>query len=305
MDERQRLAEEISDPELIRYFYLDQPVEAVLARLDSLKVALIDSQDDVPFNAQVKGYYGARDEEGHTWILKPATDAKEILYHRICSLAYLLDHWTGTLSAPTTVFRIDGKDYRASKVVQKAVQISSYDYLDRPFVDILRADLVNRWIYFDEDRNPNNYLVIQNKAGRPFVAAIDFDKADLTAEQMKITGNHEKFGWFRSEKTRFLTLLRPDNFDGVPLETFQARLEAFEAIDEARLAGLTRSLVDGWCDNPTELSATLVSNLLARRAYVDAYFRSMFKPACETVNCGGDDYSMLGASFVAMHQGKK
>jgi len=306
MDERERLAAEIGDDEVVDYFYLRFGAEQTLDRLESLAVELTDSQDAVPFNAQVKGYFGAIDEAGHPWILKPATDPKDILYHRICTLSYLLDHSVGTLSAPTTVFRIGGKFWRATKVVRHAMQISSYDYLQQPFIDWLRADLVNRWVSFDEDRNPNNYLVIHNAAGKPFIAAIDFDKADFMATQMKITGNPDKFGWHRTEKTRFLTLLRPENFEGLSIETFEARLSAFMAIPEESVARITRRLVEGWSDDPSGLSATLVANFVARRNYVNTYFRSMFKSASETKNaCNDNDYSMLGASFVAMYNGKK
>lgn len=306
MDERERLAADIKDQEWVDYFYLQMGAEEVLDRLEALSVNLTDSQDAVPFNAQVKGYFGALDEAGHIWILKPATDPKEILYHRTCALAYLLDHWTGTLSAPTTVFRIDGKVFRATKVVPHAMQISSYDYLDQPFINVLRADLVNRWIYFDEDRNPNNYLVIHNKGNLPFLVAIDFDKADFSSELMKITGNPDKFGWVRGEKTRFLTLLRPDNFTNIPIEVFDARLRSFMNIPEEAIARVCRRLVEGWCNDPTDVSMRLTANILARRSYVDRYFRSMFRPACEIEkDCQDTDYSMMGASFLAMHKGKK
>ena len=124
--------------------------------------------------------------------------------------------------------------------------------------------------------------------------------------QMKITGNPDKFGWHRLEKTRFLTLLRPENFDGNPLETFDARLKAFMDIPADSIARLTLRLVEGWCEDPAAVSAILASNIPARRDYVDKYFRSWFKPACETADsCKDDEYSMFGASFVAMHKGKK
>jgi len=306
MDERTKLAAEIQDGDLIEYFYLGMGAEEVLEHLEGLEVRLTDSQDTVPFNAQVKGYFGAIDGAGHPWILKPATDPKEILFHRVCSLAYILDHWTGTLAAPTTVFRIDGKVWRASKVIRHAMQISSYDYLDEPFINLLRADLVNRWVYFDEDRNPNNYLVIHNKALRPFMVAIDFDKADFQAEHMKITGSPDHFMWNRTEKTRFLTLLRPENFTGIPLETFAPRLEALMSVPLDAFGRVARRLVQGWCDDPEVEAARLTANFKARREYVDSYFRSMFKPACESDNsCKDEDYAMFGASFVAMHKGKK
>jgi hypothetical protein len=306
MDERERLIAEIEDPEIIRYFYLDVQPEKLLKKLDSLKVSISGKQDDVPFNALVKGYIGAVDDEGDPWILKPAPTAAETLYHRICALAYILDHWLGTLSAPTTVFEIDGKKYRAAKVVKSAIQISSYSYMDRPFIELLRADLINRWLYFDEDRNPNNYLVIHNARNQPFLVAIDFDKADLEAENMKITGVPEKFGWVRGEKTRFLTLLRPDNFDGVSLETFEARLDALAAIPIGAVEQIARALVDGYCENPDETAKKLVSNFRMRRDYIEEYFRRMFKPASETESVShSDDYSMFGESFLAMYNRKK
>lgn len=305
MDERERLAAEIADTDLIRYFYLDLPTVRVLDKIDSLTLRLSESQDLVPFNAQVKGYFGAIDSDGDPWILKPASDAHEALYHRICTLAFLLDHRMGTISAPTSVFSIDGVRYRATKVVRNAVQISSYNYMESPFIDVLRADLVNRWLYFDEDRNPNNYLVINNKANKPFIVAIDFDKADLESDQMKITGTPDKFGWVRGEKTRFLTLLRPDNFVGVAIETFDARLAAMMSIPIAAVEEAAKRLVDGYCEDPVALASTLTANFERRRSYINEYFRRMFKPESETRSVSNaDDYSMFGDSFLAMYKNK-
>jgi hypothetical protein len=306
MDERERLAAEIGDEDIIRYFYLDRPTPELPALLDRLEVKLNDKQDDVPFNAQVRGYFGATDGEGHPWIVKPIANAKELLYHRVCTLAFLLDHRMGTFAAPTCVFRIGGAPYRATKVVQKSVQISSYNYLDPPFIGLLRADLVNRWLFFDEDRNPNNYLVIQNKDKKAFLVAIDYDKADLMAEHMKITGMPEKFGWLRSEKTRFLTLLRPENFSGVSIEAFDARLKAMMCIPEAEILALCESLVEGYDPEPAAVAQRLVANILRRREYIDGYFRSMFKTASQTEDvCHDSDYSMFGESFLNQYRSKK
>lgn len=306
MDERELLASEIDDPAVVGYFYLDVPSQRLVGKLDALSVRLAEKQDDVPFNAQVKGYIGAVDGEGDPWILKPCPTAEEALYHRICTLAFVLDHWMGTLSAPTTVFKIDGVRYRAAKVVKSAVQVSSYNYLDPPFIDALRADIVNRWLYFDEDRNPNNYLVIHNRKNKPFLVAIDFDKADLEAEQMKITGTPDKFGWIRTEKTRFLTLLRPDNFQGVPLETFERRLNALAAIPAGEVERIATGLVQGYAAEPAVVGGHLARNFSARRDYILEYFRRMFKPASETKSVSNaDDYSMFGESFLAMYNKKQ
>lgn len=306
MAEWEKLAEELADTDLVRYFYLRFAPHDLIRHLDQLKLTLADSQDMVPFNAQVKGYFGALDQDGDPWIVKPVADPKELQYHRLCTLAYVLDHWLGTLAAPTTVFTISGAPYRATKVVQKSMQISSYNYLEQPFIGILRADLINRWWFFDEDRNPNNYLVIHNKANKPFICAIDYDKADLASSEMKITGNPEKFGWFRKEKTRFLTLLRPDHFEGLSIECFESRLTAMMSIPEREIYEVTVQLFTDFPGDPQEIAAKITKNMVERRNYINSYFRSMFKTASETKSIShDDDYSMLGASFMAMHRDKK
>jgi len=306
MDEQKKLAADVGDPEIVRYFYLDLSTEAVADRLDALKLEMTQSQDDVPFNAQVKSYFGASDQDGDLWIVKPVASAEEMLYHRACELAYLLDHRTGTFAAPTTALMIGGKRFRATKVVQRAVQISSYNYLEPPFINILRSDLVNRWIFFDEDRNPNNYLVITNEKKRPFVVAIDYDKADMLSTTMKITGMPEKFGWLRTEKTRFLTLLRPENFEAVSIEAFEDRLCAFGSISVKEITLLAKKVFAGYCPDPAALAATTGALFISRRDYVDAYFRKMFKSGAETrESCHDEDYSAFGQSFMDMHNRKK
>lgn len=306
MDEREKLMAAIGDQELIRYFYLDKTTDKVLTYLDSMKLTLMESQDDVPFNAQVKSYLAAKDESGDPWIVKPVANDEEMRYHRACMLAYLLDHATGTLAAPTTALLIDGKKFRVTKVVRKAVQISSYNYLESPFINILRADLINRWIFFDEDRNPNNYLVITNSLNKPFLVAIDYDKADLFSETMKITGMSDKFGWLRAEKTRFLTLLRPENFEGLSIKAFNDRLCAFSGIRGETLKGFALKAFGGYSGNAEEIANTVVSNIISRREYVDTYFRSMFKSVEDTQNeCQDTDYSAFGPSFMAMHNKNK
>jgi hypothetical protein len=306
MDEREKLAAAVGDKDLIEYFYLDMDVLAVARRLNSLKLEIVESQDEVPFNAQVKSYHAARDERGDPWIIKPVATDEEMVYHRACMLAYLFDHATGTFAAPTTALLIDGKKYRVTKVVKRSIQISSYNYLESPFIGILRSDLVNRWIYFDEDRNPNNYLVITNSKNEPFVVAIDYDKADMLSESMKITGMKEKFGWLRTEKTRFLTLLRPENFDGACICDFDDRLKAFAAIGESVALELARLAFSSWCPDPDGLAAKVAGNFIRRRAYVEEYFRCMFKSAAETKDvCHDSDYSAFGQSFLDMHNRKK
>ncbi len=305
MAERENLAKALNDQSLIDYFYLDKTTLEVGKYLNSLKLTLVESQDEVPFNAQVKSYLAAQDEKGDPWIVKPVANDEEMIYHRSCMLAYLLDHETGTLAAPTTAVLINNKKFRVTKVVKQSVQISSYNYLEAPFINILRADLVNRWIYFDEDRNPNNYLVITNSKNKPFVVAIDYDKADLLSESMKITGMPDKFGWLRTEKTRFLTLLRPEHFDGISISDFESRLCAFSQIKEQDLYNIALTAFTSCCPNPDELTKKVVKNLISRQNYVDSYFRSMFKTVENTKNlCHEADYEAFGKSFLDMHSKK-
>lgn len=305
MNELSVLRDAIGDQDIIRYFYLDIPTPQIPEKLDSLTIQITPNQNEVPFNAQVKGYIGGVDTAGDPWILKPTTSPQEAYYHRTNTIAFILDHWMGTLSAPTTVVNIEGKTYRAVKTVRNAMQISSYDYLDHPFIDILRADLVNRWLYFDEDRNPNNYLVIQNSKHKSFIVAIDFDKVDLEEKELKITGTADKFGWIRGGKNRFLTLLRPENFEGVSLECFEHRLSAMKAIPETELRSIVHNLMKGFVEDTDAKTNLLVDNFTTRREYIDSYFRKMFKPESETDNLSNsEDYSMFGASFLDMY-GKK
>jgi hypothetical protein len=306
MTEREKLTQTIADPAVIRYFYLDQDVVDVMRIMDGLQLTISESQDEVPFNAQVKGYVSATDSTGDPWIIKAVASDDEMVFHRSCLIAYLLDHETGTLAAPTTAVLIGGKRYRATKVVKKGLQISSYNYLEVPFINLLRADLINRWVYFDEDRNPNNYLVITNARNEPFLVAIDYDKADLMSSTMKITGTKPRFGWLRAEKTRFLTLLRPDHFEGLSIEIFDDRLKAFRALTKERLLTLTTGAFGSFGKQPGVLAEQVANNLDERIRYVDEYFRSMFGAASDATTSNPDsDYSAFGASFMAMHGRRK
>ena len=302
MGEREKLTGEIGSKDVIRYFYLDHTAAEVLEKIDSMKMKLVESQDEVPFNAQVKGYLAAQDEDGDPWIVKPVTSDEDMVFHRSCMLAYLLDHETGTFAAPTSARLIDGKKFRMTKVVKHSVQISSYNYLESPFINILRADLVNRWIYFDEDRNPNNYLVVTNSRNKPFVISIDYDKADMMSEEMKITGTPDKFGWVRTGKNRFLTLLCPENFEGISISDFENRLASFAAVNADDFLKISQAAFKPWCSDSDAKARIATDNFLKRREYVDGYFRQMFKAKEETPNVSNDgDYLAFGKSFLDMH----
>ena len=185
------------------------------------------------------------------------------------------------------------------------MQISSYDYLQEPFRRVLANDLINRWWTCDEDRNPNNYLVVHAADGRPLVVAIDFNKADLLSEGLKITGNKTEFGWHRLEKTRFLTLLKPSNFEVYGLEDFQERLELMTSLPESRLKELARRLLEGVVKDPARQAQRVVRGLVARREHIDVYFRKWFKPKADRAGRKqGAEYEGLGRAFVEQYKKK-
>ena len=83
--------------------------------------------------------------------------------------------------------------------------------------------------------------MVRNRKEKPFVVVIDYDKADLASENMKITGDPDKFGWFRTEKTRFLSPLRPPNFEGVPIDVFENRLKEMASLTREELLGVAKT----------------------------------------------------------------
>lgn len=307
MDDAQvRLIEKVNDERLVDYFYLKKNVNDLVDYLENLSFKKCAGCYDIPFNASVKGYLGAADHNDEPWIVKPILSEAEALYHRITELVYLLDFQMATLSAPTVVLNIDGKKYRGSKVVPNAIQISSYDYMKNPFKKILISDLVNRWLHFDEDRNPNNYMVIQNSQNTPLIVAIDFDKSDLENETMKIVGTDDKFGWIRHEKNRYLTLFKPENFEKVPISHFETRLQTMMAIDLGNLEKIATRLLTGYCPDPASKARLVAQNIRMRREYVNNYFRRWFKEIDEEeAKKETETYAGFGQSFLKMYQDKK
>ena len=297
-------AEQIGDRQWADFFYLGLSVDQLLNRLHALSFTPVAGGRDLPFNAEVRGYSGARDSEGALWITKPVEPAEAFSY-RLGELVYCLDFQLRTLSAPTLLIGEEGAWCRATKVITPAMQISSYDYLQEPFRRVLANDLINRWWTCDEDRNPNNYMVIHTAGDLPLVVAIDFNHADLESEGLKITGNQTEFGWHRVEKTRFLTLLKPSNFEVYGIEDFQERLELMMGIPESRLKELCRRLFEGVVKDPARRAQRVCGTVLERRAYIDKYFRKWFGPRAKLAGkTEGAEYEGLGRAFVEQYKKK-
>jgi hypothetical protein len=292
------LIQAIGDEELIKFFYLRYPVVDLAKKLVAL--TLEPAQDDsvVPFTAAVRGYRGAYDSEGFLWLIK-GIEVEEVYQYLLCEIAYLIDHRLATLAAPTIMIKKGDEFFRATKVVKHADQISGYNYLESPFIQVLLKDLINRWLLFDEDRNPNNYMVIHNSKTTPFVVAIDYNKADLESECMKITGNPDQFGWYRTEKTRFLTLLKPSNFENCSIEDFEDRLGLMMDLPPAELREICMTVFEGRIDGPEERADSVVANLTCRREYIDGYFRTWFKKRnMEKVKREREEGSMYGEALL-------
>ncbi|HEO65046.1 MAG TPA: hypothetical protein ENI73_04155 [Spirochaetes bacterium] len=173
-----KLMGKVFDRELIDYYYLDLPIDDLIDRLHNLTFKADISKDYLPFNAQVRGYQGAIDSENCHWIIKKIDDESPFT-NRLYELAYYIDFSLQTLAAPSMLIKIDDTYYRGSKVVLKGIQISGYNYTESPFKRVLANDLINRWLFFDEDRNPNNYMVIHNSKQLTLIIAIDYNKIDL------------------------------------------------------------------------------------------------------------------------------
>lgn len=280
------------------YLYLDKSIEELVDILSSLKFDNFGDDSIVPFTAKIRGYTGAIDQEGSPWLLKDISD-DEAPMHKFQEIAYYIDFLMKTPAAPTILIKHNGTFYRATKYIQNAMQIGSYNYLDPPFMKMLGNDLINRWLFFDEDRNPNNYMIIHDDDSKPFIVVIDYDKADLETKEMKIYGMEEKFGWHREEKTRFLTLLKPENFDMFSIDDFDQRLKQMMQIQESVLVNICKKVfTTEFIENPDDASKLLIENFMKRRSYLDNYFRTWFKERDLVKEKEIDDrYAGLGKSF--------
>lgn len=299
------IADTIRDADVRRYLYLDLPLDQLIDKMRVLQLQEIGDENLTPFFAKVRGYTGARDADGDPWLVKEIP-TEEGPAHKIQEIAYYLDFVLKTPAAPTVLLQQDGKTYRATKQILSAMQIGSYNYLEQPFIKMLANDLLNRWLFFDEDRNPNNYLVKHDVDSQPYIVVIDYNKADLENSKMKIKGTDDHFGWFREEKTRFLTLLKPENFQVLGIEDFEQRLTLMTGFDEAQLFDLCNKVFSSELfSDPEAVARTISANLTGRIAYLDRYFRTWFHKRDVSKEKEVDDrYSGLGKSFLDYYKRK-
>jgi len=265
----------LHDEELISLLCADSGFEELRQRFLANDFLVIDPSMKIPFFAEVRNYVGAceKGNPGARWVVKEITD-DDGAGAAMGSLCFFLDFFTRTISAPTVITRVGGKPCKATKVITKAEQLSSVSYAETPQLkEQLLLDLVNRWIYCDEDRNANNYLVRATSRGNQVVIPVDFSSVDLLFPGSKIKGRSDSFGWERVEKARSLTPLKVEHFLGYDMGFFGQRLDAFARIGKKMLLELARECLRFQPDCAA-LARTVTDNIIKRIEYVRDYFSS-------------------------------
>ena len=267
----------LHDGELIRLLCADRTFSELLEAFAVDDFLAVDRSMKVPFFAEVRDYVGAaeRADPRAQWIVKPIS-VEDSLGPAMGSVCFFLDFFTHTISAPTIVTRIDGALYKATRIITRAEQLTGANYTDiRQLKEQLVLDLVNRWIYGDEDRNPNNYMIRYNSRNDQIIIAIDFSNVDLLHPGQKITGNPKAFGWLRMEKTRYLTPLKVEHFQGYDMQFFDMRFDGFRKLGKKMLLDLCKACLRFHPDR-AKLSRSLPRTSWCASRTRMTYFSTMF-----------------------------
>ena len=294
----------LHDKELIRLLCVDRTYPELLEALAVDNFLSIDRSMKVPFFAEVRDYVGAaeRGDPAAHWIVKPI-EVDEALGPAMGAICFFLDFFTHTISAPSVITRIDGGLYKATRIITRAEQLSGANYTDiKQLKEQLVLDLVNRWIYCDEDRNPNNYMIRYNSRNDQVIIAIDFSNVDLLHPGTKITGSARSFGWERMEKTRYLTPLKIEHFQGYDMRFFNMRFDGFRKVGRKMLLELARTFLRFHPDR-VKLSKIVADNILERIEYVHAYFAGKFPAELHAEK--DDKYSDMGQTFTDIYKDKR
>jgi len=265
----------IHDTDIIELLCFDTTFEQLLDRYTGENFLKVDERMQIPFFAEIRDYKGAVevDTPENKWLIK-AIQGRDIVETGMAMIAYFIDFFTGTLSVPIISTEIDGVLYKATKMITKAEQLSGANYTVYPeLYEQLLLDIINRWITYDEDRNPNNYLIRYNSKNRNLILAIDFGNCDLLFGEMKIKGLVKQFGWQRTEKTRYLTPLKTELFLKYPMEFYNMRFNRFRKLTREILTDLSERALR--FDPDRERNVNIIpSNVLRRINYVHGYFNS-------------------------------
>ena len=57
----------VKSPDIRKYLYLDLSIEELIDKMRNLQFSEVGNDKEVPFNASVRSYTGARDEDGDWW----------------------------------------------------------------------------------------------------------------------------------------------------------------------------------------------------------------------------------------------
>lgn len=287
----------VKDDDLLKLLCYDKSFDELLdifVKDDFLK---IKTEMKIPFFAEIRNYKGAFEVESpdSQWLVKPIS-GKDVIESEMAMIAFFLDLFTHSLSVPVIVTKIDNVFYKATKLILKAEQLSGANYTVYPeLIEQLLLDTINRWIYFDEDRNPNNYLIRYNSINRNLVLAIDFGNCDLLDKDIKIKGLSKGFGWQKKEKTRYLTPLKSDNFLSYDIEFYDIRFKYFKELTGKFLFSLCNKALRFDPDRSTYAN-TITNNVLRRTSYLYKYFHAKIPEKIEAKQ----DYNAMGKTFQQM-----
>ena len=294
----------LHDDELIRLLCADRTYAQLCDAFLGDDFLVIDRTMKVPFFAEVRDYVGATeraDPRGH-WIVKPIA-GEDALASAMGAICFFLDFFTHTISAPTVITRIDGALYKATRVITHAEQLTGANYTDiAQLKEQLVLDLINRWIYCDEDRNPNNYMIRYTSRNDQVIIAIDFSNVDLLHPGTKITGHAKSFGWERSEKTRYLTPLKVEHFLAYDMRFFDMRFDGFRSVSRKMLMDLCKACLR-FHPGKTKIAKTVADNIMQRIDYVFEYFSGKFPREAGAEK--EDKYSAMGETFTRIYKEKR
>ena len=265
----------VHDADLIELLNFNTTFEQLLESYSGENFLKLDDRMQIPFFAEIRDYKGATEVQSpkNQWLVKPI-QGKDIVESGMAMMAYFIDFFTQTLSVPIIVTKIDNVLYKATKMIMRAEQLSGANYTVYPeLYEQLLLDIINRWITYDEDRNPNNYLIRYNSKNQNLILAIDFGNCDLIFGEMKIKGLMKQFGWQRTEKTRYLTPLKTELFLKYPMEFYNMRFNVFRKLTHEKLTKLATKALRFDPDKERNIKI-IPANILRRVKYVHGYFNS-------------------------------
>ena len=288
----------VHDEELLKLLCYDKTSDElfeIFAKDDFLK---IDAGTKIPFFAEIRDYRGAVETGSpeSQWLVKPIK-GRDVIESEMAMISFFIDLFTHTLSVPVIVTKIDNVLYKATKLINKAEQLSGSNYTVYPeLIEQLLLDMINRWITYDEDRNPNNYLIKYNSKNQNLVLAIDFGNCDLLYKDIKIKGLAKGFGWQRKEKTRYLTPLKAENFMSYGMDFYNLRFDYFNKLDSKTLFSICKKALR-FDPDKDQYAKTITNNILRRTNYVYKYFSAKLPESVEK----NKEYSAMGKSFAQMY----